>query len=276
MHRLGTGLVSLGLLMIVSGAFAQDKVYMHTSQTPIVGTITKVDNTHVHLKIPAGDTSLRRVDLRQVEINLPADASEGLKLVEDSKWTAAISKLEPIFSKYRGLPDERLEELTLRLGDAYIAEKQWVKATALFRDFQNFYSQSEAKDMATACLGRALFGQNQKKAAVELLEPLVAEKSKALSLPLEQNKAMGRAHLVLGRCYKESGNKERSLESFLKTIVLYYGDEKALAEAQYESALLYADMKQKDRAKALLEEVLGEHPDAPIAQDARKALESLN
>lgn len=268
-------LIGFGVQLLISGnLLAEDKLVR--ANGTVSGKITKVDDNQVYLQLgDAGGTAFKRSDIKQVEIDKPASYEQGLKALKEGKIDAAIEAFEPIHSKYYGLPQPWLEDVSIKLGDCFLRKKNWAKARDVFQKFQKFYPQSSFKDAATYGDAHSSLGLNEKARAIELLEGMLAAHKDDISVSAEQSEGLGRACVVLGQSYAQSGKAKEALETFLKVPVLYYADGNAVAEAEYEAALIYEKQNNKKSARIQLETIINEFPDSPFAAEAKKKIDSL-
>ena len=262
-------------LVMASWLSAEDKIYLKGSDAPSSGTISKVDDSAVYLELPGGATTVQRANIERVEVVKPAALETGLRAFRDGKMEEAFKALEPIYTKYRGLPDPWIEAFSLQLGEFYLIAKDWDKAKNLFVEFQKFYSRSISYNLVISEQARALLGLKQTDAALKLLEGLADQYKKDIEIGDEENRIAGKVFVNLGYAYLASQQNEQALEAFLKTTVLYYLDPDAVAEARYQSALLFEKMNNLSRAKGQLEELLKEHPRSIFTDEAKKKLGSF-
>jgi outer membrane protein assembly factor BamD (BamD/ComL family) len=270
-------LISLSAQLFWSGSLlAQDKVYKTTNSNATEGKITKVDDTQVFIQLgEMGGTAVKRTELKAVEIPKPAAYEQGLKAWKDGKNEEFIAAFEPIHNQYYGLPQAWIEDVSVKLGQAYLKSKLWAKAVDVFTKLEKFYPQSPAKDVAISGEGEAAYGMGDKAKASSILETLIKEREKNLFVSNEQSDGLGKACVVLGRCYLDSNKLPQALETFLKVPVLYYVNPDAVAEAEYQAALIYEKMNNISRAKSQLEELLNDYPQSPFAAQAKKKIDSL-
>ena len=275
-ERLGVA-VLLALSVCGKDLSADDKIFRKGSDTPATGTILKVDETSVHISLPGGvgSTAIQRAEIERVEVTMPAAVQTGAKAALDGKADEAIKLLEPLYIQYRGLPQGWIEEMSIRLGEAYLAKKDWPKAGVLFTGFEKFYPNSDFRDAAISGEAECAFRLNKPEDATKLLERMVSEREKELAVTDEQSRALGRACVTLGRCLMATNKQDAALEAFLKTTVLYYKDPVAVSEALYESSMIFEKMNNLDRARGQLEDLLKEAPHSPLAAEAQKKLETL-
>ncbi len=255
---------------------AEDKIFQRGSSDPTLCTILQVDDADVQISLgETGSSKIPRSKIERVEIVTPASAQGGMKAFQGENFKQAIQRLEPFYAKYRCLPQEWIEQVTARLGESYLAVKEWTKAQELFSTFRKFYPESLLKDVARGGEAKALMGLNKKEAAKKILEEMMRDLEKETVISDDQSRALGRASVDLGRCYVAANQNDQALEAFLKTTTLYYMDSNAVAEALYESALVFEKLKNPAREKGQLESLLKDFPNISFAPDARKKLESI-
>jgi tetratricopeptide (TPR) repeat protein len=255
--------------------FAQDKIFVKGSN-PVVGGISKVDDTSIYIQLHgAGAISISRANIDKVEVAHQPGMESGLKAFEASKMPNAVRDLEPIYLKYRGLPDPLIEKISARLGDAYLGVKEWNKAKEVFLALKKFYPKGDYIDIAISGEAQALLELGQSENATKTLESFVAEREKLISVNDEQNRALGKAFVALGKCYRAGNKEDQAQEAFLKTTTLYFMDSTATAEALYQSALLFEKQNNTSRAQDQLEELLKNFPSFSLASEAQKKIESL-
>jgi len=240
------------------------------------GTILRVEKNQVYLQLSAaGSTGIPLANIDHIEMGAPDAVSRGLKAAEEGRTAEALSLLEPAATQFSGLPARWMEEALLQVGQCHLKLKNWAKAKERCEQFRQAYPQSVRVDLAVAGEGEALYRLNQSEAAQKTLAALVQGHENDVALTPEQNKAMGRAFLVLGLCHLARQQDEQALQDFLSTTTLYDADPEAVAEAQFQSALLFEKMNNLPRARGQLEELLQAYPASVRVADAKKKLDSL-
>ncbi len=265
------------LVNLVGDVSAEDEIYLKKSSNPTAGKIIQVDEKGVHIQLSgtSGEVAFPLSGVDRAEVEKPPVLAAGFNALKNGKNAEAIQVFEPIRTKYRGVPDEWIGRVTFHLGEAYLTSEDWVKAGECFSEFRKFYSKSDSCDIAATHEAEALFKSSQTSTALKLLEELMSRKEKDVSLNDEQNAVLGKASVILGHCYLANNKTDQALESFLKTTTLYYMDKNAVAEAQYQSALLFEKMNNTLRARGQLEELLKESPHSPFASEAKKKLDFM-
>lgn len=262
---------------------AEDKVFQKGATDPAVGTIVKAEDASVQISVAGAVMTIPRERIARVEIAPPASLKEGQDALKQNNWAQVVKAFEPLYIKYKGLPQDWIEDMSIHLGQAYVdaSVKEWGKGKDLAFAFRKFYPESQYLSLTKSIEARALVGLNRLADAKVILEELTkqaedeASKTKEGSVSDEQNRALGPAFVVLGKCYASANQDDKALEAFLKTTTIYYRDPAAVAEALWESAALFEKMKNLPRAKDQLEELVTNYAASPFAAEAKKKLESL-
>lgn len=268
--------LSLALLWVFIGTLvAEDKIFQKGDGDPLVGTIIKAGDTAVQFQLPNGIVPIDRNRIDRVDIPQPAEVVQSIGQIEGGKISQGVAVLEPFYEKYKGLPQPWIEQMTVVLGESYLKMQLWAKARDLFVGVRKFYPQTEFKDLTVTGEAQALYGMGQSEQAMKMLNDLVAQRSKEVWVEDEQNRAIGKGLVTLGRYYAASQNWQESLQAYLKVTTLYYMDSSAVADAQYGSALAFEKLNRMDRAIGQLEEFIKNFPTSSLSADAQKKLESL-
>jgi tetratricopeptide (TPR) repeat protein len=260
---------------------AADKIHQKGSTAVLEGTIIESKDATIKVAMgAAGETAVPRERIERVEIAQPASLKEGLDALRAGNWPQVVKTFEPLYVKYRGLPQDWLEEMTIRLGQAYAGTKDWSKTLELSLTFRKYYPESQFVDLASSLETQALVGSNklgEAKGKLEILTKKIedeAAKTREGAVTEEQDRALGPAYVVLGKCYEAANENDKALEAYLKTTTLYYRDTAAVAEALYQSALLFEKMKNPTRARDQLEELVKDYSNSSFAPEAKKKLDS--
>lgn len=258
-------------------ANAQDRVF-RAAGDPISGKIERVDDTKVYVTLGAGSTTVDRAQVARVEVPRPAALDEAFAAMDKGKAADAIKGLDPAVQKYRGLPQDWIEEATARLGEAAVAAGDLAKARTTFADFQKFYPNSRFAGSIRAGEAEVLYADKKPEEALKRFEEIVAAKEKDLAPPDAEARMLGRACLRIGQIYAAMKQPEKALDSLLKTTTIYWQDPAAFAEALYESAGAFEALRNLPRARGQLEdllELLRDSPESALASRAREKLKSL-
>jgi tetratricopeptide (TPR) repeat protein len=256
-------------------AGAQDKIFRVSGGDPLVGKIERVDDTKLQVTLGAGSTTVDRAQVARVEVARPEGLDEAFAAFEKGRAAEAAKALDPLVQKYRGLPQDWIEEATVRLAEASVSAGDFAKARATFADFQKFYPQSRFAEAARAGEAEVLYADKKPEEALKRFEAIVAAREKELAPPEADARVLGHACLRIGQLYAAMRQPEKALDSLLRATTIYWQDPATTAEALYESALAYEAMRSPARARAQLEDLLRDHPDSALASKAREKLKSL-
>ncbi|NUN93622.1 MAG: tetratricopeptide repeat protein [Verrucomicrobiae bacterium] len=256
-------------------ADAQDKIFRVTGGDPIVGTIERVDDAKVYVSLKAGSTSINRAQVAHVEVPRPAALDEAAAAAEKGRAADAVKALDPIVQKYRGLPQDWIEEATVRLAEAAAAAGNFAKTRAVCADFHKFYPKSRFAEGVRASEAEALYAEKKTDDALKLFEAIVAAREKELVPSDEEARVLGHVCLRIGQIYAAKKQWEKALDHLLRVSVIYRQNPGTTAEALLESAGVYEAMKNPADARSHLEELLQDFPDSALAAKARQKLKSL-
>ncbi|MGH7136731.1 MAG: tetratricopeptide repeat protein [Pirellulales bacterium] len=141
-------------------------------------------------------------------------------------------------------------------GRAKLAEKKYDEALTEFETALGLAENSKGPEtqQLSAMLGKAacLAQTGKPDEGVKLAETIISK------LPAEEVDLHARAYVVLGNCYRQMPNHtKQALLAFLHVDVLYFSNPQCHAEALWNLASLWQDLKKIDRAtqaSALLKE----------------------
>ncbi|MCC7518661.1 MAG: tetratricopeptide repeat protein [Verrucomicrobiae bacterium] len=272
-------LAAIALMMTGAGfqsADAQDKVFRATGGDPIVGRVERVDDVKVYIALPAGMTSVDRAQVARVEVTRPTALDEASAALDQGRAGVAVKALDPFIQKYRGLPQDWIEEATVRFAEAAVAAGDLSKARVAFADFQKFYPKSRFSEAIRAGEAEMFYADKKPEEALKRFEAIVAAHEKELVLSDAEARVLGRACLRLGQIYAALKQPEKALDSLLRVTTLYDQDPATTAEALLESAAAFAALHNSERARMQLEELLRDFPDSALASKAREKLKSFS
>jgi tetratricopeptide (TPR) repeat protein len=224
---------------------AQDKIQM-TSGAVHEGAIFKVDAATVTFRMAAGDVAFRRTDIARVEIQRLPQVDGALQAVQTKKCAEAIPVLKAVTDRYLNLDVPWLQQAWAVLGDCQAATGQRAAATETYKKLLELYPLSSYALKARIGLGQGLASEKKYDEALALLEPVLQPLREQLLVSPADNYFLGQAMIVLGDCYQQKGELTKALDCYLSTVVLYYRDPEAVAEAQRKAD----ELKEKLKASA--------------------------
>lgn len=266
--------IGAAALSLIPPAHGSDKLF--TEQGAVhEGRVLRVDAQGIWIDMGGAQSKINRSEVARAEIQIPDEANQGLKLYQEKQYAAAAAKLEPVVTRYEGIPQEWIEQASYLLADCHVRTRNYAKAKALYDATAKFYPDSPRIGTSVAGQARAAAGLNDFDTAIKLLEPLVEEKEKTLGLSASERMDMSQSCLTLATCHRARGDKQKALNYYLKVTALYYDDDAALAEALYQSGILFEETNNLSRALGQYKGFLEAAGNSPQAADARDRLQKL-
>jgi outer membrane protein assembly factor BamD (BamD/ComL family) len=222
-------------LLVGSAVFAQDTVIMRTGaqqQFKVLG----VTGSNVMVKTQFGEQGLPLVQVKEVRLAaVPPQYNASLAAFQAKDYNKALGILQPLMSKWRGLPAPWAEQATAMLGDVHVELGDLAKAEAAYKQFQQLYPGS-----ALADIGIAAMEVNKKDyaAATKRLDPVTTKALEEKNVPYEKALAYSKAFYLSGQAKEAEGNLAGALEDYLRTVTLFYHDRASVALAQEKADAL--------------------------------------
>jgi predicted Zn-dependent protease len=174
--------------------------------------------------------------VREVRLaTLPPQFNAALTAFQAKDYPKALSILQPLMTKWRGLPAPWAEQGTAMIGDLHAELGDLPKAEAAYKNFQQLYPGS-----ALADIGIAAMEVNKKEyaAAMKRLNPVTAKALEEKNVPYEKALAYSKAFYLSGQAKEAEGDFAGALEDYLRTVTLFYHDRASVALAQEKADAL--------------------------------------
>ena len=176
--------------------------------------------------------SLPLASIKEVRMSvLPPEFAAAQRALSAKDYPAAQKALQAL-EKYRGLPAEWAQQATAMLGDLYIEMGQTEKAETAYKDFQRLYPAAQGGPQAEVGMARLAVAKKQYDAAKTKLEPIVTKALGEKNVPANLAYAYSQTFYLTGQIKEAAGDFTGALESYLRTVTLFYGDRTAVAQAQ--------------------------------------------
>jgi tetratricopeptide (TPR) repeat protein len=224
-------------LILVAGSSvqAQDLLIMQDGkQQP--GKILGASAAGVQVQVAAGASmTLRTAGIKEVRLAvLPPEFAQAQKAMEANNYDAALVALKGL-EKWKGLPAEWAQQATAMFGDAYLGKGDTAKAEAAYAEFQKLYPSGAQAELGLAKLAIA---KKDFATAKRKLEPYLAKANDDKNVSRANGIAYGQAFLIMGQVEENEGNLASALESYLKTVTIFYFDRSAVTSAQQKADAL--------------------------------------
>ena len=231
--------VALGL--ILSGfAHAQDQIVLkdgRTQQTKILGT----NASGILIQVGSGQSAVPFASVALVSMTPPADFNAGMKAFAAKDYPGAVSALNTLAAKFRGLPVDWVQQAMTTVGDAYLAMGDFKNADSAYTALEKAYP-GRAGLLVGVGRARIDFAKKDYAAAKQKLEPIAENALKEKTVSKDYATAYSQTFCLLGQIEEAAGNDSAALEDYLRTVTLFYKDSVAVNTAQQR-----ADVLQKER-----------------------------
>ena len=235
------------LLWSISAATvrAQDRLEFKNSP-PQVGKIVGMNNGNVMIDVAtasgSGQMSYNLSLLSRVSMLPPAAFQSGQAAFQAGNWDKALADLKPVADQFRGLPTEWAQQTAGLLGDLYIEKKDFGKAEAAYNDYRRFYPEAPGGALRVSVgQARIAFARNNAAQAKQQLQGIVQTALKNPALVTKADgAAYGQAFYLLGQMQEQEHGYQAALESYLRTVTLFYQDNGVAARAQQSADALRA------------------------------------
>ena len=230
-------------LLGIATVRAQDRLDFKNSP-PQAGKIVGMRDGSVLIDVAlangSGQMSYNLGLLSRVVMAPPAAFSSGVAAAQAGNWDRALADLKPLVDQFRGLPTDWAQQAAGLLGDLYVEKKDLGKAEAAYNDYRRLYP--EAPDGAlrvSVGQARIAFARNNAAQARQQLQGVTqaALKNPALVTRAE-GAAYGQAFYLLGQMQEQEHSDAPALESYLRTVTLFYQDNAAATRAQQSADAL--------------------------------------
>ena len=216
---------------------AQDRLEFKNSP-PQDGRIVGMKDGSVLIDVTtangSGQMSYNLGLLARVVMAPPAAFQSGLAAAQAGNWDKALADLKPLADQFRGLPTEWAQQTAGLLGDLYVEKKDFGKAEAAYNDYRRLYPGAAGGALRVSVgQARIAFARNNAAQARQQLQGITQAALKNPALVTKADgAAYGQAFYLLGQMQEQEHHDSLALESYLRTVTLFYQDNAVAARAQ--------------------------------------------
>jgi len=187
-------------------------------------------------------------------------------LMHDKEWAEAVKRFiifrdQPQYQNIPGVSDRAL----LRLGQAYAHLQQWDASRQAHERAAGVFGNSPWVDEARYGIGWAFQQQKQYDQAVNAYTQVTSRTA---------TETAAKAQLQIGLCRLEQKKYQEAANALL-VVPFTYDYPELSAAALLEAARAFTALKENTQAIRLLERLIRDHPQSPMADAARERLEEL-
>ncbi len=258
-----------GLLGVVVGRAD----VLQTRSATYNGTVTHVEGETIFIKVESAEIGLSRGDVVKLDVAIPTEYEAGVAALKAGKTAEAVTAFKAVVDRMGGLPAGWAVDSVLRLGDAYLAQKDMASAEAVFERMKKMYPGSvQALEVKKA---RLLVANKKYDEAMQIVQGYLDLQLKKDYLPVEQEVVVADALVLLGDCLQAKGKPYPALDSYLKVVTLYDYDDMREAEARFKAAQIIEQQGNWKRAKESYDELVKVIPDSQYVVEARQRSKSI-
>jgi tetratricopeptide (TPR) repeat protein len=226
------------LCLLVSAARGQDVLLLNDGKQ-MTGKIMGASPAGVQIQIAVGggQTTLTQpmATIKEARMAaIPPEFAQAQAALAARNFDAALAALK-VVEKFKGLPADWAQQATAMVGDVYIEKGDVPKAEAAFAEFQKLYPGSAQAELGLAKLAIA---KKDFTTAKSKLEPVLAKAAEDKNVNARTGFGYGQAYYLMGQVQEAEGDLKGALESYLKTVTLFYYDRAAVAQAQQKADAL--------------------------------------
>ena len=224
---------------------AQDRLEFKNSP-PQAGKIVGMRDGSVLIDVTlangSGQMSYNLGLLARVVMAPPAAFQSGVAASQAGNWDRALADLKPLVDQFRGLPTDWAQQATGLLGDLYVEKKDLGKAEAAYNDYRRLYPEAAGGALRVSVgQARIAFARNNAAQARQQLQGITQAALKNPALVTKADgAAYGQAFYLLGQMQEQDHNEASALESYLRTVTLFYQDNATAMRAQQSADALRA------------------------------------
>lgn len=239
--------VAIPALFCVTSTFAQqpagpDKIKLVSGQE-MGGRIERVSNGQVVFNIGAGSTQFPLANVAAVQMAAPPALAQAQALFEARKYDQALTTLNPLVQSFKGLPVDWMERAMAMMIDVYVELNKPDRAALEYADFQKFYPNARASERLNVMKAKIAVANKKADEARTTVEPIVKAALEKKEVTKQEGATYGQAFLVMGQVYEAEKKFPEALESYLRTVTIFYQDPTATAAAQAKADSLRSKMK---------------------------------
>jgi hypothetical protein len=186
---------------------------------------------NAQINIGAGTIGVRLTDIASVEMTVPTE----MKLSESAPPDRVIALLQPLTTKFKGLPADWVVDAMGRIADAYAAQNKNGEAAAVYKEMASLYPGSRYLIKANVGMAKTAFQDQKYDETLRLVKPLVDEANKKLFPTANEARLYSEAFLVQGQAYEGKGEAALALESYLTVVTIFFQNPETVKAAQQKA-----------------------------------------
>jgi predicted Zn-dependent protease len=216
---------------LASSAHAQDLVIMQDGRQ-MPGKVLGASASGLQIQIGQGSVTLPMATLKEVRMaTIPPEFAAAQKALIAKDYNGALAALRAL-DKYKGLPTDWAQQAAGMVGDVYVELGQVDQAEAAYKEAQRLYPGAQGGPQSDLGQARLAVAKKDFETAKQHLEPIATKALQEKNVPPGLGSTYSQTFYLLGQAKEASGDLPGALESYLRTVTLFYQDRAAVAQAQ--------------------------------------------
>lgn len=248
---------------------------LQTRSATYNGTVTRVEGGTIFIKLESAEIGVPRSDVVRLDVSIPSEYKTGVTALKEGKPGEAVNAFKVVVDRFGGLPAGWAMDSVLRLGDAYLEQKDVASAEATFERMKKLYPGAAQGQTLEVKKARLLVIGKKYDEAMTVVQGYLDAQMKKDYLPVEQEVVVADALVLLGDCLLANGKPNQALDSYLKVVTLYDYDDVREAEARFKAAQVLEQQGNWKRAKASYDNLVKAIPDSRYVADAKRRSQAI-
>lgn len=216
----------------------QDQIIFTTGQPPLAGKIERVANGQVMINIGVGSRPVPLQQIKSVTMTPPPAYNQAMVAYEAREYEKALQLLRSSVDQYKGLPAEWVQRGMGMIGDLYVELNQIPRAQQEYAEFEKFYPNAKSSERMVVMKAKMNVATKKFAEAKAVLEPMAKAALDKKEVSAQDGATYGQVFLVMGQIYESEKKLPEALESYLRTVTVFYQDPTASAAAQAKADAL--------------------------------------
>ena len=264
----------IGFLGAVAASAHADVLLTRSSK--FEGRVLRVSKDAAIIRTSDAELSIPLAEIVREDIPVPQEFKDGVAAMRAGDYDEAVAKFRPLVERFAGLRTGWIPASMLRLGDAYLAQRDTNNARKTYTDFQNIYAKTpEAVAMLDVKFAQLEASQKKFTEAMAKVKPVLEGLLKKTYLTDSEEMLLSQALVLQGDCLLADNKKEPALDSFLRVVTLYDIDPSYNREALYKAGKIFEGLGNWQRARDCYRDLLADAPTVAFADDAKKRLDAI-
>jgi tetratricopeptide (TPR) repeat protein len=217
-------LFALAITVSALRSSADDQI-TKTDGTVISGQITGASGGQVTVESRTSSGGIAKIpyyisDIKSVSMATPADVAKAS--LPGTAPAMVVTVLEPRVKQFAGLPADWVVQAMAQLAQAYAAQNQADKATAMFGQIDKLYPGSKYHVAAAAGMAEMSLKAGKIQEALAAVQPIINQANKDIAPSPSDGALYANAFLVYGQALEAEKKPQQALEAYLTVTTMFY------------------------------------------------------